>query len=109
MQARPLFKDRKRFVQMVDPLLEGKFPVRGLYQALAIAAMCTQEKPSMRPVIGDVVTALDFLASQKYDPLSKTFYHSRRTTLKDNHHNDPSRVVPNSSSETDSSSGEKSI
>ncbi|XP_040994128.1 probable serine/threonine-protein kinase PBL7 isoform X3 [Juglans microcarpa x Juglans regia] len=66
--ARPLFKDRKKFSQMVDPLLQGQYPVRGLYQALAIAAMCLQEQPNMRPVIGDVVTALNYLASQKYDP-----------------------------------------
>ncbi|XP_020223652.1 probable serine/threonine-protein kinase PBL5 [Cajanus cajan] len=66
--ARPLFKDRKRFCEMVDPLLEGKYPVRGLYQALAIAAMCVQEQPNMRPVVADVVTALNYLATQKYDP-----------------------------------------
>ncbi|KAK7402150.1 hypothetical protein VNO78_14187 [Psophocarpus tetragonolobus] len=66
--ARPLFRDRKRFCKMVDPLLEGQYPIRGLYQALAIAAMCVQEQPNMRPVIADVVTALNYLASQKYDP-----------------------------------------
>ncbi|PKI31187.1 hypothetical protein CRG98_048433, partial [Punica granatum] len=66
--ARPLFKDRRKFWMMADPSLEGKYPVRGLYQALAIAAMCVQEQPSMRPVIADVVTALNYLASQKYDP-----------------------------------------
>lgn len=68
LQARPLFKDRKRFCDMVDPLLEGQYPMRGLYQALAIAAMCVQEQPNMRPVIADVVTALNYLSSQKYDP-----------------------------------------
>ncbi|XP_050367757.1 probable serine/threonine-protein kinase PBL5 [Argentina anserina] len=68
--ARPLFKDRKKFSQMVDPLLQGRYPVRGLYQALAIAAMCVQEQPNMRPVITDIVTALNYLASQKYDPQS---------------------------------------
>ncbi|CAA0811942.1 Probable serine/threonine-protein kinase RLCKVII [Striga hermonthica] len=66
--AKPLFKDRKRFHQMADPALEGRYPVRGLYQALAVAAMCVQEQPNMRPLIADVVTALNFLASQKYDP-----------------------------------------
>lgn len=67
-QARPLFKDRKKFWMMADPSLEGRYPVRGLYQALAIAAMCLQEKPSTRPVIADVVTALNYLVSQNYDP-----------------------------------------
>lgn len=68
LQARPLFKDRRKFPQIADPMLQGQYPVRGLYQALAVAAMCVQEQPTMRPLIADVVTALSYLASQKYDP-----------------------------------------
>ncbi|KAK8277158.1 hypothetical protein V6Z12_D10G245100 [Gossypium hirsutum] len=63
--ARPLFKDRRKFAQMADPLLQGQYPARGLYQALAVAAMCVQEQPNMRPLIADVVTALTYLASQR--------------------------------------------
>ncbi|MED6208991.1 putative serine/threonine-protein kinase pbl7 [Stylosanthes scabra] len=66
--ARPLFKDRRKFSQMADPTLQGQYPPRGLYQALAVAAMCVQEQANMRPVIADVVTALSYLASQQYDP-----------------------------------------
>lgn len=54
---------------MADPVLEGEYPVRGLYQALAIAAMCLQEQPNMRPLVADVVTALEYLALQIYNPL----------------------------------------
>ncbi|CAI9273339.1 unnamed protein product [Lactuca saligna] len=68
--ARPLFKDRRKFCQIADPSLEGQYPTRGLFQALAVAAMCVQDQPNMRPVIADVVTALTYLASQKYDPIS---------------------------------------
>ncbi|MBA0624473.1 hypothetical protein Godav_009825 [Gossypium davidsonii] len=75
--ARPLFKDRRKFAQMADPLLQGQYPVRGLYQALAVAAMCVQEQPNMRPLIADVVTALTYLASQKYDPGTQTVQGSR--------------------------------
>ncbi|KAI3466581.1 hypothetical protein Pfo_023244 [Paulownia fortunei] len=60
--AKPLFKDRSKFTLMADPLLEGNYPVKGLYQALAVAAMCLQEEASTRPLIGDVVTALEYLA-----------------------------------------------
>jgi hypothetical protein len=63
-----LFKDRARISQMADPLLQGQYPYRGLYQALAIAAMCVQEQPHLRPVVADVVTGLTYLAGQKYDP-----------------------------------------
>ncbi|KAK6140330.1 hypothetical protein DH2020_025925 [Rehmannia glutinosa] len=66
--ARPLFKDKRKFSQIADPALQGQYPARGLFQALAIAAMCVQEQPNMRPMMADVVTALTYLASQKYDP-----------------------------------------
>lgn len=50
---------------MADPLLEGKYPVKGLYQALAVAAMCLQEDAETRPMMSDVVTALEFLGTNK--------------------------------------------
>lgn len=62
MQAEPLFKDKRRFIEMADPLLEGNFPKKALYQALAVAGMCLQEEASTRPVISDVVTALEYLS-----------------------------------------------
>jgi hypothetical protein len=55
-------------VKMADPLLDMKFPLKGLYQALAISSMCLQEEASSRPLISDVVTALTFLADPNYDP-----------------------------------------
>lgn len=67
--ARPLFKDRRKFSQMADPRLQGHFPVRGLFQALAVAAMCLHEQAATRPLIADVVTALNFLASQSCAPV----------------------------------------
>lgn len=75
--ARPLFKDRRKFPRMADPLLQGRYPMRGLYQALAVAAMCLQEQAATRPLIGDVVTALTYLASQTYDPNAATAQNSR--------------------------------
>ncbi|KAH9709782.1 serine/threonine-protein kinase PBS1 [Citrus sinensis] len=68
--ARPLFNDRRKFSKLADPRLEGRYPIRGLYQALAVASMCIQEQAATRPLIGDVVTALSYLANQTYDPNS---------------------------------------
>ncbi|XP_061349134.1 serine/threonine-protein kinase PBL27-like isoform X2 [Gastrolobium bilobum] len=76
--ARPLFKDRRKFPKMADPLLDGRYPMRGLYQALAVAAMCLQEQAATRPLIGDVVTALTYLASQTYDPNGNATTQSNR-------------------------------
>ncbi|KAK4491717.1 hypothetical protein RD792_002485 [Penstemon davidsonii] len=63
--AQPLFKDKKKFHLMADPLLEGNYPEKALYQALAVAAMCLQEEATTRPYISDVVTALEFLSVGK--------------------------------------------
>lgn len=75
--ARPLFKDRRKFLHMADPMLQGQYPLRGLYQALAVAAMCVQEQPNLRPLIVDVVTALTYLAAQTYDPDTQPVQSSR--------------------------------
>lgn len=69
--ARPLFNDRRKFSKLADPQLQGRYPMRGLYQALAVASMCIQEQAAARPLIGDVVTALSYLVNQPYDPNSK--------------------------------------
>ncbi|GAA0172613.1 hypothetical protein LIER_26408 [Lithospermum erythrorhizon] len=68
--AKPLFNDRRKFAKLADPRLQGKYPMRGLYHALAVASMCTQEQAAARPLIGEVVTALSYLANQAYDDRS---------------------------------------
>lgn len=73
--ARPLFQDRKKFYHLADPMLQGRYPMRGLYQAIAVAAMCLQEDAATRPLIGDVVTALNYLASLNYDPAAQQPMH----------------------------------
>lgn len=72
---------------MLDPELQGHYPFRGSYQALAIAAMCVQEEPSLRPVVADVVTALAYLASQTYDPEVHPVQNPRRPNVNDNERN----------------------
>lgn len=57
-------KDRKKFVEMADPLMQGRFSLRSFHHTVAICAMCLQDQPRFRPQISDVVTALEFLASQ---------------------------------------------
>ncbi|XP_078442599.1 putative serine/threonine-protein kinase PBL23 isoform X1 [Wolffia australiana] len=79
--AEPLFKDKKKFVLMADPLLEGRFPLKSLYQALAVAAMCLQEEASTRPMISDVVTALEYLAIPKVEISKNSSIPPRETSL----------------------------
>ncbi|EPS58248.1 protein kinase, partial [Genlisea aurea] len=69
--ARPFLKDRRKFVQIVDPSLEGRFSTRSLHHAIAITAMCLQEQASFRPLITDIVLALEYLSSQAEDSAAK--------------------------------------
>ncbi|XP_056170420.1 probable serine/threonine-protein kinase PBL26 [Syzygium oleosum] len=59
--AQPVFKDPRRYPELADPLLNNEFPVRGLNQAVAVAAMCLNEEVAVRPLMTDVVTALSYL------------------------------------------------
>ncbi|WOK91866.1 hypothetical protein Cni_G00557 [Canna indica] len=81
--AEPMLKDKKKFVAMADPLLEGKYPMKGLYQALAVAAMCLQEEATIRPLISDVVTALEYLANTRNNDAAESLPPSIPTSSSD--------------------------
>lgn len=105
--ARPLFNDRRKFSKLADPRLQGKFPIRGLYQALAVASMCIQEQAAGRPLIGDVVTALSYLANQTYDPSIAVGSVNRIALEKDDSRSKDERGGRISSNEEGGGSGRK--
>ncbi|CAN4093480.1 unnamed protein product [Withania somnifera] len=61
--AEPIFKNTRRHNELADPLLEANFPMKSFSQAVAIASMCLQDDPAVRPLISDVVTALSTLSA----------------------------------------------
>ncbi|CAN4095500.1 unnamed protein product [Withania somnifera] len=60
----PFLKDRRKYIHMVDPALDGQFSARCLHHAVAVTAMCLQEQANFRPNITDIVAALDYLVAQ---------------------------------------------
>ncbi|CAL4901180.1 unnamed protein product [Urochloa decumbens] len=66
--AMPMFKDQKRYHELVDPLIKTEYPAKALNQVVAMAAMCLQEEDSVRPLMADVVMTLGFLTSMPPDP-----------------------------------------
>ncbi|GAB4838664.1 Probable serine/threonine-protein kinase pbl21 [Ancistrocladus abbreviatus] len=66
--SRPYMKDRRKSIQLADPLLQGQFPTRSFHHAIAIAQMCLNEQPTFRPLISDVLVALEYLATIPYNP-----------------------------------------
>ncbi|RZC45741.1 hypothetical protein C5167_038684 [Papaver somniferum] len=66
--ARPYLTDRKKYIHLADPLLKGQFPLRSFHHAAYITSMCLQQQPNFRPMVRDIVVALEYLASQPYKP-----------------------------------------
>ncbi|KAL0920162.1 hypothetical protein M5K25_009279 [Dendrobium thyrsiflorum] len=77
-KARPIFNDPKNLSKLADPRLQGRYPMRGLFQAVAVAFMCIQEEAAARPLIADVVTALSFLVNKPYDPHTSSHHSEER-------------------------------
>lgn len=67
-QAQPMFKDQKRYHELVDPLIKKEYAAKALNQVVAMAAMCLQEEDSVRPLMSDVVMTLGFLTTMPPDP-----------------------------------------
>lgn len=65
-QSRPYFNGRRKYEHMVDPLLQGQFPLSSLHRMICMTAMCLREEPKSRPLIGEIVVSLELLASQSY-------------------------------------------
>ncbi|GKU98161.1 hypothetical protein SLEP1_g11195 [Rubroshorea leprosula] len=68
--SRPLLKNPKKFGHLADPLMQGRYPRRCFNYLVAITAMCLNEEATFRPLIGDIVVALEYLASQTRGPES---------------------------------------
>ncbi|CAN0924261.1 Probable serine/threonine-protein kinase PBL21 [Linum grandiflorum] len=62
--SRPFMKDQKTYSQMADPHLQGQYSRRCLNYAIAITKMCLHEEAHFRPMIGDVLVALEYLVAQ---------------------------------------------
>ncbi|XP_030496570.2 probable serine/threonine-protein kinase PBL25 [Cannabis sativa] len=103
--AHPLFKNPQRFGELADPILGRDYPVRGLQQAVAVAAMCLNEEPSVRPLISDVVTALSFLGtSPDHNTATSTNHQNQNDPTHNNDNNNTNNNNRNSSSSNNSNS-----
>ncbi|KAK9125610.1 hypothetical protein Scep_014456 [Stephania cephalantha] len=57
--ALPLIKEKKRLLDIVDPRLEGDYPVRSVHKAAILAYHCLNHNPKARPLMRDVVDCLE--------------------------------------------------
>lgn len=56
--ARPYLGERRRLYQLIDPLLEGRFSVRGAQKSAQLATLCLNRDPKARPLMSEVYEVL---------------------------------------------------
>lgn len=57
--ALPLLKEKKKFLNIIDPRLEGDYPIKGVHKAAMLAYHCLNRNPKARPLMRDIVDSLE--------------------------------------------------
>ncbi|XP_059429658.1 probable serine/threonine-protein kinase PBL16 isoform X1 [Corylus avellana] len=57
--ALPLLKEKKKLMNIIDPRLEGDYPVKGVHKAAMLAYHCLNRNPKARPLMRDIVDSLE--------------------------------------------------
>ncbi|XP_021618558.1 probable serine/threonine-protein kinase PBL10 isoform X2 [Manihot esculenta] len=57
--ARPYLSSKRKIYRVFDPHLEGKYVLSGVLKAANLAAQCLSTEPIMRPIMKEVVKALE--------------------------------------------------
>lgn len=68
--ALPLLKEKKKLVNIVDPRLEGNYPIKGFQKAAMLAYHCLNRNPKARPLMRDIVDSLEPLQEATLDDIS---------------------------------------
>lgn len=68
--ALPLLGEKKKLLAIMDPRLEGDFPVKGAHKAALLAFHCLGRNPKARPLMRDIVDSLEPLQApaETYHP-----------------------------------------
>ncbi|KAK8956100.1 putative serine/threonine-protein kinase NAK [Platanthera guangdongensis] len=66
--AKPYLADRKKLARMMDPRLEGQYPLKGALQAAALTLRCIAGEPKNRPSMNEVLETLEEIWALKVRP-----------------------------------------
>lgn len=61
VQAKPLLNDKKRVMEVVDPVLEGAHPAKGAEMVGSLISSCLQLDPDRRPNMNTVHNILSLV------------------------------------------------
>ncbi|KAL6966222.1 putative serine/threonine-protein kinase pbl16 [Sarracenia purpurea var. burkii] len=57
--ALPLLREKKKLPNIVDPRLDGEYPIKGVHKAAMLAYHCLNRNPKARPLMRDIVDSLE--------------------------------------------------
>ncbi|XP_031123476.1 probable serine/threonine-protein kinase PBL16 [Ipomoea triloba] len=57
--AVPLLREKKKVLTIVDPRLDGDYPVKAIHKAAMLAYHCLNRNPKARPLMRDIVDSLE--------------------------------------------------
>lgn len=57
--ALPMLKEKKKLLNLVDPRLEGDYPVKAFQKGAMLAYHCLNRNPKARPLMRDIVDSLE--------------------------------------------------
>ncbi|KAL3844645.1 hypothetical protein ACJIZ3_002048 [Penstemon smallii] len=77
--ARPYLGERRRFYKLIDPRLEGRFSIKGAQQAVLLAARCLNRDAKIRPLMSEVVEALEPLPNLHDLASSSSYFQAMQT------------------------------
>ncbi|KAI9075798.1 hypothetical protein K1719_042284 [Acacia pycnantha] len=70
--ALPLLKEKKKLLNIIDPRLEGEYPIKGVHKAAMLAYHCLNRNPKARPLMRDIVDSLEPLQLHNDVSIGKT-------------------------------------
>ncbi|OIW00548.1 hypothetical protein TanjilG_24278 [Lupinus angustifolius] len=72
--ALPLLKEKKKLLNIIDPRLEGDYPIKGVHKAAMLVYHCLNRNPKARPLMRDIVDSLEPLQQPTNEvSIEKTF------------------------------------
>ncbi|RVX12934.1 putative serine/threonine-protein kinase PBL16 [Vitis vinifera] len=72
--ALPLLREKKKLLNIIDPRLEGDYPVKGVHKAAMLTYHCLNRNPKARPLMRDIVDSLEPLqVATDVSPDKQTF------------------------------------
>ncbi|KAK4833955.1 hypothetical protein QYF36_013981 [Acer negundo] len=82
--VKPYLSDSKKFHQILDPRLEGKYPIRSVHKLATIANRCLSRNPKSRPKMSEVLVKINQIVEGSSEtgsprvPLRKTSMQTSR-------------------------------